>query len=147
MADETSETPNMSAAARAASASASAARNALAAQPDPTEPAEDEVPPQAELRKKELIDRVAERSGIKRKDAKPVVEAMLTVLGETIGEGRELSLQPFGKLRVTRTKEMPNGKVMVARIRQSGPALEELEQVAAVEGEISAKEPLAEDAD
>ncbi|MFT6023234.1 MAG: nucleoid DNA-binding protein [Ascidiaceihabitans sp.] len=71
------------------------------------------------MRKKELIDLVVERSGIKKKDAKPVVEAVLAVLGEAIGESRELNLQPMGKLRVRRVKEMPNGRVMVTKIRQS----------------------------
>jgi len=45
-----------------------------------------------DLRKKALIDLVVARSGTKKKDAKPVVEAMLAVLGETIGAGRELNL-------------------------------------------------------
>ncbi|MBR9765434.1 MAG: HU family DNA-binding protein [Rhodobacteraceae bacterium] len=166
-----SEPPSdRSAAARAASASARAARSAgalteeqgnsgpaakktpkprpagalTAEQPGKTDSGDGEAP-QAELKKKELIERVVERSGVKKKDAKPVVEAMLTVLGEALGEGRELSLQPLGKLRVTRAKDLPNGKLMVTRIRQSGPALEELEQAAATEGEFSAKEPLAED--
>lgn len=148
MASKTSSsTKSTSAAARAANASASAARSSASVSEPAAEADASEGLLQAELRKKELLDRVVERSGVKRKDAKPVVEAMLTVLGEAIGEGREVSLQPLGKIRVTRTKDLPNGKMMVTRIRQSGPALEELEQAAAEEGEISAKEPLAEDAD
>ncbi|WP_010140718.1 HU family DNA-binding protein [Oceanicola sp. S124] len=99
----------------------------------------------SELKKKELVESVVARSGVKKKDAKPVVEAMLTVLGEALGEGRELSLHPLGKLRVTRTKDLPNGKLLVTRIRQSGPALEELDRASDEAGEISAKETLAED--
>lgn len=71
------------------------------------------------LKKKELIDTVVERSGIKKKDAKPVVEAMLAVLGQAIAEGRELNLQPFGKLKINRSKEVQGGSVIVAKIRQS----------------------------
>ncbi|MEO0939702.1 MAG: HU family DNA-binding protein [Pseudomonadota bacterium] len=71
------------------------------------------------LRKKELIDAVVARSGIKKKDAKPVVEAMLDVLGEALGEGRELNLQPMGNIKVKRAKELSNAKVMVTRVRQS----------------------------
>lgn len=70
------------------------------------------------MRKKELIDAVVKRSGIKKKDAKPVVEAMLDVLGEALGEARELNLQPFGNVKVKRAKELANAKVMVTKIRQ-----------------------------
>ncbi|MBY5972323.1 HU family DNA-binding protein [Ferrimonas balearica] len=98
---------------------------------------------QMPLKKKELIDRVVARSGMKKKDAKPVVEALLTVLGETLSEGREANLQPLGKIKVTRTKDLANGRVMTARVRQSGPALAELDQAAATEGEILSNSPLA----
>lgn len=72
-----------------------------------------------ELRKKELIDLVVARSGVKKKDAKPTVEALLAVLGECIADGRELNLQPFGKLKINRTEEKANGRVVVCRLRQS----------------------------
>ncbi len=72
-----------------------------------------------DMKKKELIDLVVERSDIKKKFAKPVVEAMLAVLGETIAEGRELNLQPLGKLRINRAEEKSNGRVIVCKIRQS----------------------------
>ncbi|MBL4767212.1 MAG: HU family DNA-binding protein [Rhodobacteraceae bacterium] len=71
------------------------------------------------MRKKELIDLVVERSGIKKKDAKPTVEAVLAILGEAIASGRELNLQPFGKLRINRTEEKSNGRVIVCKLRQS----------------------------
>lgn len=74
------------------------------------------------MRKKELIDAVVERSGIKKKDAKPVVETMLAVLGDAIEEGRELNLQPFGKLKVNRSKDVPNAKVMICKLRRSSNA-------------------------
>lgn len=70
------------------------------------------------LGKKQLIDSVVTRSGIKKKDAKPVVEAMLAVLGEAIAEGRELNLRPFGKVKIQRQFDKPSAKVTVARIRQ-----------------------------
>ena len=72
-----------------------------------------------DMKKKELIDLVVERSDIKKKFAKPVVEAMLAVLGEAIAEGRELNLQPLGKLRIYRAEEKSNGRVIVCKIRLS----------------------------
>ncbi|SLN61433.1 Bacterial DNA-binding protein [Roseovarius litorisediminis] len=71
-----------------------------------------------ELKKRELIDRVVERSDIKTKFAKPVIEAALAVLGEALAEGRELNLQPMGKLKYNRTKETENARIIVAKIRQ-----------------------------
>lgn len=76
---------------------------------------------EADLKKRELIDLVVEKSGIKKKDAKPVVEAMLAVLGETIAAGRELNLQPLGKLRINRAEEKSNGRIIVCKLRQSLP--------------------------
>ncbi|WP_422029097.1 HU family DNA-binding protein [Roseovarius sp.] len=81
----------------------------------------------AELKKRGLIDEVVKRSGVRKKFAKPVIEAMIDVLGEAISEGREVNLQPFGKIKQQRTKDTANARITVARIRQSksaGPALD-----------------------
>lgn len=74
---------------------------------------------EADMKKKELVDLVVERSGMKKKDIKPAVEATLAVLGEAIASGRELNLQPFGKLRINRSEEKANGRVIVCKLRQS----------------------------
>ena len=78
----------------------------------PTEP--DQV-----MRKRELLDAVINKSGIKKKDAKPVVEAMLEVLGSALQDGRTLNLQPMGKFIVKHEKKLANGKVLTTRIRQA----------------------------
>jgi DNA-binding protein HU-alpha len=90
-------------------------------QPEPQENVMTEVAltTQDDLRKKELIDLVVERSGVKKRDAKPAIEAALAILGEAIGDGRELNLQPLGKLKVTRIKEGEGIKVVNTRLRQS----------------------------
>lgn len=85
----------------------------------PTGQAEDDGT--AEFRKKEMIDSVLARSGVKKKFAKPVIEAMIEVLGEAIGEGREINLQPMGKIKPQRTKDGPNARVVIAKIRQNKP--------------------------
>ncbi|KIN66529.1 DNA-binding protein HU [Sulfitobacter donghicola DSW-25 = KCTC 12864 = JCM 14565] len=71
-----------------------------------------------DLRKKELFELVVERSGMKKKDVKPVVEAMLAVLGDAFGEQREMNLPPLGKLKVQRGKELPDGRALVVKLRQ-----------------------------
>ncbi|WP_368183792.1 HU family DNA-binding protein [Aestuariibius sp. HNIBRBA575] len=73
------------------------------------------------LKKPELIDRVVETSGLKKKDVKPIVEAMLVELGKAIAKGEELNLPDFGKLKTNRSKELANGKVMICKIRQPKP--------------------------
>ncbi|NHQ74783.1 DNA-binding protein [Roseovarius gahaiensis] len=104
------------------------AKPAATSTPDPA--VVNEATPQTaapELKKKELVDLVTERSDVRKKYAKPVVEAMIDILGEAIAEGRELNLQPFGKIKQQRTKDTPNARITVAKIRQSksaSPALD-----------------------
>ena len=57
------------------------------------------------MRKKELVDTVVTRSGLKKKDVKPVVEQMLAVMGEAIGDNRELNLPPVWAPDGTQGKE------------------------------------------
>lgn len=71
------------------------------------------------MRKPELINAVVEKSGMKKKDVKPIIEATLAVLGSALQDARELNLEPMGKIKVTREKKRPVGKVLVARIRQT----------------------------
>jgi nucleoid DNA-binding protein len=79
--------------------------------------------PEAEVKlpamnKKELIDEAVLRSGIKKKDAKPVIEALLAILGETVASGRDLNLRPFGKLHLNRSVAKNNATVHMCRLRQ-----------------------------
>ena len=103
------------------------------------------------LRKKELIEAVTERSGVKRRDAKAALEAALVILGEAIAEGQQINLPGLGKLKVTRTKKLANGEVFMTRIRQ--PIItEKTDDDEAGESEaksepIKAKDPLAEAAE
>lgn len=89
----------------------------------------------AEMKKKELIDLVVTRGKIKKKEARQSVDAVLAVLGEALGAGRELNLQPMGRIKITRVKEAGNGSILTCRIRRGGAG-------GAEEGD--AKDPLAE---
>lgn len=73
-----------------------------------------------EMKKRDLLEKVVKRSGIKKKDAKPVVEAMLAVMGEALVEGRELNLPPFGKLKTNRIKDTGNARILNCKLRQAG---------------------------
>lgn len=72
-----------------------------------------------EMKKQELIDKVLNKGDIKKKYAKPVVEAVLEVLGEALAEGRELNLPPLGKIKINRVRDVANARIIVTKIRQS----------------------------
>ncbi len=111
---------------RVSAASVAAARDAKPSTskiPAPPPPAQNAAPAASvELKKPELIDLIVSRSDVKKKYAKPVVEAMLEVLAETVAKGREMNLQPFGKVKYNRTKETTSARVVVTKIRQNKPA-------------------------
>ncbi|NDW43649.1 DNA-binding protein [Ruegeria sp. PrR005] len=71
------------------------------------------------MRKRELIDLVVARSEVKKKFAKPAVEAMLAILGEAISDGRSLNLSPMGKLKVNRSTDKGTGQVIICKLRRS----------------------------
>ena len=73
----------------------------------------------AEMKKKDLIQAVVERSGVKKRDAKPAIEAALAILGDALAEGRDLNLAPLGKLKVQKQKKIAQGIVTTLRLRQN----------------------------
>ena len=81
--------------------------------------AEENAPP--ELRKRELVDRVVEKTGLQKSKVKPAVEAAIAVLGEAIMEGRDVTLPPLGKIKLKKTRDAGRAQVTVAKIRQSKP--------------------------
>ncbi|SLN11667.1 HU family DNA-binding protein [Pseudooctadecabacter jejudonensis] len=72
----------------------------------------------APVKKPELIDRIVTETGLKKKDVKPVVEAMLAVMGRALSDGEDMNLQPLGKVMIKNTKELSNATVMNIKIRQ-----------------------------
>ena len=70
------------------------------------------------FRKRDLINAVVARSGVKRRDAKASTDVLLEVLGETIASEWSMNLPGFGKLKVTKSKLLPKGRVLTVRVRQ-----------------------------
>ena len=97
-------------------------------------------PAKQKLTKEDFVSAVAERAGVKRGEAKPVIEAALEVLGEAVAAGRMLNLPGLGKIKVVRTRKLTGEKVFVTRIRQR-------DEAAAPEGDTPGKDPLAEAAE
>lgn len=75
--------------------------------------------PQGEmLNKAEFIDRAVERGDVKKRDAKPAIEAALAVLSEALMAGEELNLPPMGKMRVVKSKDIGDGaRVLTLKLR------------------------------
>ena len=72
-----------------------------------------------ELKKKDLIEMVLGQGGIKKKYAKPVLDALLVALRVALEDGRDLNLPPLGKLKVTRSKDGQGAHVLTCRLRLS----------------------------
>ncbi|MEL7166342.1 MAG: HU family DNA-binding protein [Pseudomonadota bacterium] len=72
-----------------------------------------------DYRKKELLDAVAAKTGMKRAEVKKVVEATLYEMGAALQDSRDLNLQPFGVVKLQRERKLLEGRVLVTRIRQA----------------------------
>ncbi len=70
------------------------------------------------VKRKEFMDRVIEKSGMKPKDVKPVVEATLAVLGDAIQQGEEVAVRPLGRMKVNRQKDNMNALISILKLRQ-----------------------------
>ncbi|MCI2398712.1 HU family DNA-binding protein [Aliiroseovarius subalbicans] len=106
------------------SAPRTAAKTAVAkvAAPKPLEgvtaPAQTAARQPNALIKKDLLERVAARAGVRKNAARPIMEAMLEELGAALVRGETLKLQPLGVMKVTRQKDMPMANVVVAKLRR-----------------------------
>ena len=94
-------------------------------------PAPQAAAPTVTLGRKDLLEKVREASGAKKKDVKTIVEATLSLMGEALARGEVLQLPPFGVARVTRGLDT-GAKSLVVKLRRAKP------------GEKPAKETLAE---
>ncbi|WP_242494106.1 HU family DNA-binding protein [Salipiger sp. IMCC34102] len=70
------------------------------------------------MKKKEFIDRVLARCGVKKRDAKPAIEATMAELADLLAAGGDLNLPPMGKLKSVKSRDLGNGaKVMTLKLR------------------------------
>jgi nucleoid DNA-binding protein len=72
----------------------------------------------APLKKPEFLERSTARTDVKKRDAKPAIEAALAVLAEALAKGEEIVLPPLGKIKVIKSKQLGNGAhVMTLKLR------------------------------
>lgn len=81
----------------------------------PTPPDDKEI---RVIKKPELLDEVVLRTGLKKREVKPAVEAALSVLGDALRDGAEVNVPPLGKLRIVKSKDLEGGAaVMTLKLR------------------------------
>lgn len=79
---------------------------------------EGEPQPMQIVQKREFLDRVATAAGVRKTDARAVVDATLEQLGHAFACGETLALPPFGRARVTRKTDEKGAEVIVLRLRR-----------------------------
>ena len=77
----------------------------------------DEAKP-AMTRKPEFLERVVARSGLKKREVKSALDAVMAEMAETLLRGDELVLPPMGRIRTVKTREIGGGAhVMTLKLR------------------------------
>lgn len=78
-----------------------------------------EAAPGQVMTKKELFTRLKARTpGVKGRDTRQVMEAMLDELGEALISGQNLKLQPLGMVKVQRQKAVGGADMVVLKLRR-----------------------------
>lgn len=140
----TSRTKTSSAKASTSTAAISAAAAAPAKKIPTTSPvAPTEVPDSSVVnvvKKKELIEKIAETTGVKKGLTKQVIEALLAEVGDILQDGGELNVPPLGKLSVNRTKDVSNAYIHILKLRRAKGMLQGAEDKATAADEASSEE-------
>ncbi len=75
------------------------------------------------VKKGELIDRIVTRTGLKKRDVKPAVEAAFAEMIDVLLLGKSLKLPPVGKIKMMNAKDLDNGaQVLTIKIRTAKPS-------------------------
>ena len=85
-----------------------------------TEIAESDAKVVAQMKVKDLIERVATASDHNKKDVRAIVEATLAELGKALEAGETLILPPFGRVRIANQRADASGQMMTLKLRRGG---------------------------
>ncbi|SEW16413.1 DNA-binding protein [Cognatiyoonia koreensis] len=70
------------------------------------------------IKKPEFLERAVARTDVKKRDAKPAIEAALAELAELLADGNDLNLPPLGKFKVVKSKDIGDGaQVLTLKLR------------------------------
>lgn len=87
------------------------------AKADVTEKSTDQkIEPRLQLRMRDVLERVVDRSGMRKGEARTAIETTMAVIGEAIENGEDIDLPGFGKLKLQREKATARGKTFVLRL-------------------------------
>lgn len=100
-----------------------------------------------ELKKRILVDRVTKHGDLKKKNVKPVVDAVLAVLAEALANGEDLNLPPLGKVKINKQKSVSGGQVLMLKLRTSAPTEKDGKDKASREGKAEDEAEVDFDAD
>ncbi len=89
------------------------------------------------LRMRELISRVSENHGYKKKDVKEIIEAAFAEMAKALDNKENMLLHSLGKVRIVRQGDVTTGVPMTLKLRRSNPN--------AVAADTSDNEGLADD--
>jgi len=94
------------------------------------------------VRRKELVDRIVENSGMKPNAVKNALDAVLKEVGDALSAGEALNLPALGRVSVNRRKELDDGEVLICKIRRRNRVADTSEQTdeAASEDTVTAAE-------
>ncbi|WP_194094925.1 HU family DNA-binding protein [Marivivens aquimaris] len=71
------------------------------------------------IKKNRIVDDAVQKSGLKKRDVKLSLDALLEALGAHLVEGQTLNLPPLGKIKVAKVVDGPNGEVVTLKLRKS----------------------------
>lgn len=97
-----------------------AAATAAPAAAAETEASEEGAERGSALKLRELVTRVVDATGGKKKGVKEIVEATLTALGVALAKGEELNLPGVGKVRVAKSVDKEGRSMMTLKVRGTG---------------------------
>lgn len=66
---------------------------------------------------KDVLAAVVQKTGAKKQEAKPVIDAALAEIAAALAQGRSLSLPPLGNLRVAKMHDKGAAKMLVVKLR------------------------------
>ena len=70
------------------------------------------------VRKQDFLEAALSRTDVKKRDAKPAMEAALAELVECLAAGKDVHLPPLGKIKVVKSKDLGEGaQVLTLKLR------------------------------
>lgn len=70
------------------------------------------------IKKGDLLDQIVDTTGVKRADAKSVMEALFALLADHLIADKQLQLPPLGKIKVVKSKPVGQGATaLTLRVR------------------------------